>query len=377
MSRGQRAEALLARAIADAGWRIDHQRHGKANSGPDLLIRKGRLSYVVELKAAANGRGDQLIPLWSQAWLQVARAAGKNRRALAVVVAPRFAARAADHLMSFAALNVPDAAVGVIDATGLRRFRGKGLDGMDADHPRQEGQSERQQHKATKLFSDLNQWMLKVLLAAAVPARLMASARDHYRNATELARAANVSLMSAFRFIEQLRREGFLDEASSRLRLVRVEALFDRWRASVAAEPVREQPMRFVLRSNVRDELKRLQDAEPACLALFAAADHLKLGFVNGVPPHVYVRKLRDDNSPGRRNLMPTARGEAPDIILRQPSAPESVFRAMTHDDRMFSCDAIQIWLDVAGHPLRGDEQAELIRRKVIDGIIRQSERDE
>ena len=40
------------------------------------------------------------------------------------------------------------------------------------------------------LFSDLNQWMLKVLLAESIPANLLSAPRARYRNPTELARAA-------------------------------------------------------------------------------------------------------------------------------------------------------------------------------------------
>ena len=43
------------------------------------------------------------------------------------------------------------------------------------------------------IFSDLNQWMLKVLLAPKIPERLLAAPRAEYRNVSELAGAANVS----------------------------------------------------------------------------------------------------------------------------------------------------------------------------------------
>jgi hypothetical protein len=35
--------------------------------------------------------------------------------------------------------------------------------------------------------------------------------------------------------------------------------------------------------------------------------------------------------------------------------------------------DVLQVWLDVAVHPSRGAEQAELIRRRVLGPIISQS----
>jgi hypothetical protein len=36
----------------------------------------------------------------------------------------------------------------------------------------------------------------------------------------------------------------------------------------------------------------------------------------------------------------------------------------------MAACDVLQVWVDVAAHPSRGREQAELIRKRVLRQII-------
>lgn len=33
-------------------------------------------------------------------------------------------------------------------------------------------------------------------------------------------------------------------------------------------------------------------------------------------------------------------------------------------------CDVLQVWLDVAAHPSRGEQQAELIYRKVLRPVV-------
>ncbi len=157
------------------------------------------------------------------------------------------------------------------------------------------------------LFSDLNQWMLKVLLAPELPDALLASPRGQYRNASQLARAANVSVMSAFRFVQLLEREGYLHEAASSLRLVRREDLFNRWQALSARSP-REVPMRFLLPGDRKDQLRRMLGSGRACLALFAAADALRLGFVSGVPPYVYVQRIQPANLAAWKNLESASR---------------------------------------------------------------------
>ena len=372
-SRGAKAETVLDQAFEQAGWRVSRSPAGPAAPGgsvPDMVVRRRGASYTVELKMAAEGRGDRLVALWAQVWLQASRAANAKRPPLAVVAAPKIGARAAEQVLRFAAEYVPAAAVGVIDFSGLRLFRGPHLEGLNADQPPVRGRRPAVRREPTNLFSDLNQWMLKVLLAPELPEHLLAAPRGRYRSASQLARAADVSVMGAFRLVEQLRRDGFLDSSAGDLRLVRREELFSRWQAAVSARPVNEIPVRFLLRGALKEEMRRIVKREPACLALYAAADALRLGFVHGVPPHVYVRRLDAESRATWKNMVPAARGEEPDAIIRQASAPESVFRARVVAGDVPVSDVLQVWLAVSSHPSRGAEQANLIRRRVLGALV-------
>ena len=60
-----------------------------------------------------------------------------------------------------------------------------------------------------------------------------------------------------------------------------------------------------------------------------------------------------------------------PDLILRQAPAPQSVFRGLVHANGIAVCDVLQIWVDVASHPSRGREQADLIRKRVLETVIK------
>lgn len=81
--------------------------------------------------------------------------------------------------------------------------------------------------------------------------------------------------------------------------------------------------MRFLLRSDDRrGALGRILESGRACLALFAAADELGFGHVQGVPPHLYVRRLGLDKLSEWKNLIEAGLGESPDIIIRQAPAP-------------------------------------------------------
>jgi hypothetical protein len=132
--------------------------------------------------------------------------------------------------------------------------------------------------------------MLKVLLAPLLPEGLLRAPRERYRNASQLAEGAGVSVMSAFRFVRQLRQEGFLGSHEEVLRLVRRDELMRRWQAVYfCAMP--ELPLRWLV--PVKGNKRRLseslsypgksRDVEPrACPGLFAAAEQLIFGFVHG-----------------------------------------------------------------------------------------------
>lgn len=372
--RPEEGEALLRNVFERAGWRVSNPSSNQDGLRPDFIVRRPGASYAVELEVGPEGRSDRLVPLWSQAYLQAVRVAGKHAP-LAVVAAPRIGSRVADHILKFAAQYAPDAAAGVIDFAGLRLFRGPRLESLNAEASMGHALKAQAPKEHAHLFSDLNQWMLKVLLAPELPEELLSAPRGRYGNASQLARAANVSVMSAFRFVQQLQREGYLHESGPPLRLVRRDDLFRRWQAA-ALRRVKEAPMRFLLRgSETRAPLQRLLDSGRACLALFAAADALGFSFVHGVPPYVYVRRLGPASLSAWKNLVPVAPGEPPDVIVRQAPSPESVFRGVVRPHGVASCDVLQVWLDVSAHPARGPEQADLIRRGLLNRVIQGGER--
>lgn len=367
--RWEHAARELKRILQAAGWRVKplaREREFEA----DLLIRRSKIAYAVELKAGSEGRSDRLIPLLSQAVLQLKRDPSKKVLSLAVVSAPQLPRRAAEQVLEFGVKYAPDLAVGVFDLQGLRLFHGPHLEDLNSEpvapQPASRSGSARE---SGHLFSDLNQWMLKVLLAKELPDQLLSAPRGRYSNASQLAKAAQVSVMTAFRFLQQLQQEGYLHASVSPLELVRREHLFGRWQA-FSDRPVREISMRFRLPGDPQAQLRKVLGGGRACLGLFAAADALNLGFVQGVPPHVYVERVQSSSLVGWKNLRPCETGEQPDVLLRQAPVPNSIFRGMVRGDEAVASDVLQVWLDVSSHPARGREQADLIRQRVLDPLI-------
>ena len=231
------AESRFVERLKDAflrsSWRVDANVRA-ADRQADMVVSKHGQRYLIELKAASEGRRDRLVPLLAQAILEaqtIARASLKPAMPLAIVAAPRIAAPVLAHLEQFVADNAPDVAAGFMDDEGLLRFCGANLEELNQRPAKRSRLKKMALPESGQLFSDLNQWMLKVLLATEIPTEMLTAPRRSYRNASQLAEAADVSLMSAFRFIRQLRQEGFLDEEDEEFRVVRREELMRRWQA--------------------------------------------------------------------------------------------------------------------------------------------------
>ena len=165
--RRSRSACSLAR-----GWHV--QRAKVPDSGIDLLMDRNGVSYAVEMKASREGRSDRLIQLWSQAWLQAQQGAG-NRKPLAVVAAPKIPLRSAQNVLRFVERYVPDAAAGVMDFAGLCHFHGPHLEDLNSESNKRLPRELPENGPSSNLFSDLNQWMLKVLLAPELPDHLLAA----------------------------------------------------------------------------------------------------------------------------------------------------------------------------------------------------------
>src|SRR5215470_8152634 len=240
---------VVANLFREEGWKVLDQPRG-AGAAPDLIASRPGKKLVVEIKRASEGRKDRVIPLLSQAALEASyysqNLAGRPIP-VAIVGANHMPESVAEEAKRFLQERAPDVAVGLVDLEGFRLFAGHGLESLNS--PRRSDKHIRApklRPGAPQLFSDLNQWMLKVLVAPRVPESLLSAPRGHYQGASQLAAAANVSVMSAFRFVEELSKEGFLDSGEGSLRLVRLRELLNRWQAA-SQRRVLEVPMRWIL----------------------------------------------------------------------------------------------------------------------------------
>jgi hypothetical protein len=389
VDNGAQLRLLVADLFRENGWKVLHQPR-EQNSAPDLIASRPGKKLIIEIKRASEGRRDRVIALLSQAALEAAyysRNFAGNPIPVAIVGANHISDSVSEEAKEFVRKRAPDVAVGLLDFEGLRSFAGHGLEDLSSERRADNSQSlPKLRARVPQLFSDLNQWMLKVLLAPRIPESYLSAPRGRYQGASQLAKAAGVSVMSAFRFVEQFSKEGFLDSGSGVLRVVRSKELMNRWIAASQRRVV-EISMRWVLHKGEKTLANALRsyessaslhsrDAEKSegylslprprlCLGLFEAAETLGVGFVHGVKPYLYLERLSADVM---RDLGLSGNGgeEQADIHIRIPGNHESIFRGAVRNDGVPVSDILQIWLDVAQHPSRGREQADVIWRKIL-----------
>lgn len=375
--------SLVSDMFRRAGWRV-HREPVRARR-PDLIVEGEGRRYVIEIKRAPESRRDRLIPLMSQAILEAqaaAQVAQSSELPVAIVFVPYVSESMAEEAFSFAFDHAPQVGVGLVDGQGFRRFRGLGLEQFNAERRAPELPKVPQGSPASNLFSDLNQWLLKILLGRSIPEELLSVPRGNYESGRQLAEAAGVSPMSGSRFLRQMASEGFLDEQPAVLHPVRVYELLERWKAA-SHRSFEEIPARWILPAgqgqlqaavrSYRDREKRPRrrkgypsDVLPRlCISLFAAANLLGYGFVHGAPSHLYLEEL-SAVALDRLGLSLLGRGAEGDVQIRVPENPEAVFRSAVERDGARVSDILQVWLDVSNHPARGKAQAEEIWNRVL-----------
>ena len=379
-------ERLVADFLRRAGLHVEPS-SGPGDLGIDIRARLGRKNYIFEIKSSSEARRDRAIPLIAQAILEAQSAASKIPGAIpvAVLAGERISESLAEQIVGFGMRNAPNVAVGVVDAEGFSHFSGFGLDSLNARASSPKSVEAVERREPVNPFSDLNQWMLKILLSEGIPESLLAAPRGPFANASQLAAAAGVSVMSAFRFARQLSEEGFLEQGRA-LRLVRIEDLLERWQAS--RRRAREIPLRWILREknkSLADALRSFKERQDVpnknrgkrqlprgssrfCLALYAAAEELGLKFVHGAQAHFYLERF-DQGLLHEIGLSVENAGHQADVFVRIPESPEAVFRAAVEHDGVPVADVLQIWLDASIHPARGKAQADIIRREILSGL--------
>ncbi len=308
-----------------------------------------------------------------------ARHAVKQRpstKPIAIVAAPRITDKLGERLRAYHATYTPDVGWGIFDGDGRLDLWGDIEIHVEPKRP-----SRGATPRTVNLWSDLGRWVMKVLvmntIAPGEAQRWMIDVRgaNHAELSRRLAGIRGPSPSLVWQVTAQMKREGFLTDD---LIVLRADELLERWRRRQTR--IEHHPMSWILPggdtrsrmvqhmpmadAEVRERLSPLvaRGAGRACLAGFTACREHGVAITPPGVTEVYLRSLELTKE---IRLTPTPAGQKPDVLVRVPEAPESVFRGVGQaSDGALYTDLIQCWLDLVDASAQGAKQASTIWKR-------------
>jgi len=337
-----------------------HQRQSH-DRGLDIIGRKGGADVVgVEVKVlSGSNRVDSLKGAAATAILDLQRW-GPGLRKLAWIEVERLGAQAVNRLGEYLDEVAPDVGWAVVDRNGGVRIHAPalGLDvRVDSDA------APRSSKTLTPLFSDLNTWMLKVLLMRQAPEWAWTATREPSRNAYALHTVAGVSIASAHRFASAMVEADHLRSDRKGLHLVRVEALLNRWRAvyqSQAPALIEARPLFELDYKNIGLSVLGGRVA----LGGRIAAEHFALQHATRGRSTIWVEADLDEALEAMELVhAEPGRGQ---VWVGRPRHVESCFRGRVLANGLAYVDPCELMLECSMDPVRGFEQSEYVLQRIL-----------
>lgn len=385
MGLDQAAVSKVSQALRDLGFRVEDKEIQVEGERVDLLARKGRDLYAIEVKAQAPFRRREFLGAVASAILQL-RYLKKKRSWLPLLAVWVDKARpnAAPEFIRYLERHAGELNWLIMDLSGWVKWRIKGEEGESLKPVLAEPVDPRSGPGKSNPFSPRYQWMLKLLLLPGIDKKYWKGSDRQPSNISELASIANVSQSHAWNLVALLEHRGYLRRDGGRFRFPGVLRLLEDWSAALRLRPDKAIKARPIYPLRSQDEVisriikkaavlgrRRSGDAGP--LRVVVGGHHgcrlLGLGRSNVLSIRLYV------DQPAwaaldSLDLVPAEPG-SPLVEIVQPRAAESVFRGSVPVGGVHVADALQCSLDLRQSAARGEEQSDFIEEKVLEPHFR------
>jgi hypothetical protein len=346
----------LRRHAGGVRWRAARGR------GADILgADEHGARFVTQVKRLqGSNRADKLKGAAAMAVLALQRA-HPDAHPLVVLIVDRLGASAVDQLGEYLHEVAPDIGWGVFDTHGGARLSIPRLDLAVNVEP--DIASPAPTKSTPPLFSDLNTWMLKLLLMRRAPTWAWTATRQECRNARALHLAADVSGATAHRFVKAMGDADFLRRDRRGLQLVRVETLLRMWRSVHQSQPPALIEVRPLFEFNAHALGTTLAGGRVA-IGGQSAAEHFTLAHATHGRRTIWV-EADLDAALEALDVVPVEPGRG-ELWIGRPRLVESCFRARVIEGGMAFVDPCELMLESSIDPTRGFEQAEYIAKRIL-----------
>jgi len=336
---------------------------GKADLVADI---NGRC-VAIAVKSVRTSVVEDVIGRLAIAAIQAGHHAGAIAAIpLAVVVVPSVGRKTVAAARDFMSSYMPGGAWALVDRAGNASVS---IPALAIDVDRSIFRVERTQAGRTSvsLFSDLNRWLLKILLLADVPEDLWGGPRQAVLSNPDLGRVAGVSPEMVRRFVTAFQDRDLLRQTSEGLRLVRRSALLELWRADETLTARPAVPVRRLIAGSgsVLDMVGLPGFTDLAVVAGFEACRHLGL-LHTFAPPQAEVYVNVPVSEALRRFGLEKCSPSDADLWLLPTRRSRSIQGGRLIVEGVPVVDAFQAALDVLRHPARGREQSDYIINEVL-----------
>lgn len=369
---GYQNDKIIRSIFQNAGCSMAMPEH-EGDGGPDILVNMHGVQYAAMIKILTTPRTDDVIGRFSTLILERQyQTLPPSTKPLLVVAVSRWGAPMIDRVRNHMKKYAPATGWALIDhVRGAIHME----PAVDDKHSKpltwysEKPLTTSSKHGA-KLFTDLNAWLLKVLIYKDAPNPYRTKTPERVINPNHLASLAAVSQRTAYSFFNAFENMNFVRSTKNKgIHLVRLSALLEMWFQDAALHsPVRTHACSIFGELNDWKELTEKAGDLRFALGGFGACRIHDVLHTNAKPVwDVHV----EGNIPEFEknwNLQPCGEQKA-QISFIESSAKGSVFRGVVRKESLPVVDVIQSALDVSSMPGRGLEQAEHIASMVNQWI--------
>lgn len=334
--------------------RLLNQHLGDALAGP-LLVREHQV---------VTRRIDDVLGALARAVLEahsaVESAGGLPVAAVRVI---RLGERMAGQAAEFMRQHAPNTAWALVDRAGGVHLEVPRL-GVSVHQPAPQPEEPTVEQPA--LFTDLHQWLLKVLLLQHAPDDLWAGPRVGLASIPNLAQAARVSLRKAYQCVEALERHGFLRRRHRRVALVRHGALVEAWFAHHQLQPVRTWPVRCLFGGVALADLLATDRLPHDAFVVGGFAACQRMGLLHAQGGRLEVHALVAPDQALEAWEVERCELRDADAVLLLSQGREAIRRGVHIVGGAPVVDPLQAALDVVRHEARGREQALFLKDRLL-----------
>jgi hypothetical protein len=367
MERKDKSTQLVQSALALALPGCFFEPAAEAENGPKFIAVCPPSKFAVEVDSVIALRTADVLGRFAVAVLEArSREPRDGPLPFVAVILPRLGAKMVRAVHEFLSRNAPEISWALVDPLGglHANIVRPPLDVLVVERsaPRRPSAERRSASRSTP-FSDLNRWMLKILLLRDAPSHRWSGFRGKVKNPTHLSRVAEVSVETAHQFVRTFAERDFIRTDAGDMKLVRKRELLEAW----LAEERQASPVRSYVRTidGGSFDLARLSHStHVAAVGGFEACRrHGVLHTAPGIP--MILAEGPPPALVGEWDLDYCSEREA-QVSLVETRHKASVFRGVEKTDGVPVVDLLQAALDVAPMPGRGFEQAELIVEEIL-----------